>query len=97
MALKAEQKADIKAVFGEGMSTSLFIKLISYFPELLKTVLELIAVWKEHKAKKKSKPDVKAFDEPATCGGLPVPPPRIGKNGYYSCIGGEWTWIEELG
>jgi len=53
MALKAEQKADIKAVFGEKMSTSLFIKLIALFPELLKTVLELIAVWKEHKVKRK--------------------------------------------
>jgi len=66
--MKANQKAEIKEVFGERMSTSLFIKLIAYFPEILKTLLELIAVWKEHKAKKEAN---KLMDD----GGDPDPDP----------------------
>ena len=72
MALKQQQKADIKEVFGEKMSTSILIKLITLFPELLKTVLELIAVWKEHKAKRKAN-TVMADDKPDP--GTTPPPP----------------------
>lgn len=48
--MKAQQKADIKEVFGERMSTNLLINLIALFPKLLETVLELITVWKKHRA-----------------------------------------------
>ncbi|MFA6072163.1 MAG: hypothetical protein WC810_26660 [Janthinobacterium sp.] len=48
--MKAQQKAEIKEVFGERMSTNLLINLIALFPKLLETVLELITVWKKHRA-----------------------------------------------
>lgn len=51
MALKAKQKADIKEVFGDKTSTSLLLNLIALFPQLLKTVLELVEIWKERKKK----------------------------------------------
>jgi hypothetical protein len=48
--MKAQQKAEIKEVFGERMSTNLLINLIALFPKLLETVLEVIAVYKKHRA-----------------------------------------------
>ncbi len=47
--MKAQQKAEIKEVFGERMSTNLLINLIALFPKLLETVLEIIAVYKKHR------------------------------------------------
>lgn len=47
--MKAQEKKDIQDVFGEKLSTSILIRLIALFPELLKTILEIIKVFKDHK------------------------------------------------
>lgn len=48
--MKPQQKVEIKEIFGERMSTNLLINLIALFPKLLETVLEVIAVYKKHRA-----------------------------------------------
>lgn len=42
---------------------------------------------------RKDKPVVKSFDPPATCGGVPLPRPKLGQVGYWECQNDEWVWV----
>lgn len=68
--MKAQQKADIKEVFGDRMSTGLLINLLALFPKLLETIMEIIKVFKAHKLKANKLSDGITDPDPGT-----TPPP----------------------
>jgi len=87
--MKPQQKAEIKEVFGERMSTSLFINLIALFPKVLETIIQILKVWKDHKRRN----EVNALN-----GGCGVKPKnKINENGDWECINGGWVWVDDLG
>lgn len=53
-ALKKADRRELEEAFGVKPSTSVLITILAVFPELLMSILEMIKIWKEYKAKTKS-------------------------------------------